>query len=1037
MMKFRFRRPGNDPQREKLKLELFAFNKTVEHGFPNQPSSLAHDPKLRLMAIATKSGAVKIYGAPGVEFTGLHREAATVTQMYFLPGQGRLLSLLDDNSVHLWEINQRNSYSYLEEICTLTLPGRLGFDCANSPNITRITVIMLKSCCSMAFLGSEGGGVYFLDLTSLQLMDGKTLFQDEVLQSLPDDYKCGKALGPVESLQEHPADPDKILIGYSRGLVILWGQATRSVENLFLGNQQLESISWERSSRTFVSSHSDGGYMVWPIDGSKCKTQPLTTSVPYGPFPCKAINKILWRTSETGSPFVIFSGGMPRASYGDRHCITIMQGKVQVTLDFTSRVIDFFTVHNTDPEQEYDNPTVLIVLVEEELVAVDLHTAGWPTITPPYLAPLHSSAITCSYHISNIPVKLWERLICAGKQQSPRHSTVEWPINGGKNLAPEPLHNELLLTGHEDGTVRFWDASSVSLKSLYKLTTASIFQTEADHNEGFPQPGEEEWPPFRKVGCFDPYSDDPRLGIQKICLCKYSSQLVIAGTAGQVLVMEFHDEKSEQKINLSSVDLLQDREGFTWKGHDRLIPKSGLVSFAPGFQPNFLVQCIPPAAVTAVTLHTEWQLVAFGTSHGFGVFDYYRQQAVLARCTLHPNDSLAMEGPLSRVKSLKKSLRQSFRRIRKSRVSGKKRLTPSSPASKVQEANAQLAEQDGPREVEVTPVQRRIEPRSADDSLSGVVRCLYFADTFLRDATHHGPTMWAGTNAGSVYAYALEVPSREKWMEKSAEAVLGKEIQLMHRAPVVSIAVLDGRGNPLPEPFEVSRDLAKAPEMQGTHSVLIISEEQFKVFMLPRVTAKTKFKLTAHEGSRVRKLGLVSFPSVASDDYSENCLVCLTNLGDIHIFTIPGLRPQMRYDCIRKEDISGVASCVFTKTGQGFYLISPSEFERFSLSARNITEPHCVVGWESSRDHLSPITSLRNNLQGSPKMSQANGTHKPRNKEECNSLGAADGMLEDLQLPLSQTPLDSPNSSADITLDTTGDLTVEDVKDYLPEYQNL
>lgn len=51
----------------------------------------------------------------------------------------------------------------------------------------------------------------------------------------------------------------------------------------------------------------------------------------------------------------------------------------------------------------------------------------------------------------------------------------------------------------------------------------------------------------------------------------------------------------------------------------------------------------------------------------------------------------------------------------------------------MQEANAQLAEQAGPQDVEVTPVQRRIEPRSADDSLSGVVRCLYFADTFLRD----------------------------------------------------------------------------------------------------------------------------------------------------------------------------------------------------------------------------------------------------------------------------------------------------------------
>lgn len=59
------------------------------------------------------------------------------------------------------------------------------------------------------------------------------------------------------------------------------------------------------------------------------------------------------------------------------------------------------------------------------------------------------------------------------------------------------------------------------------------------------------------------------------------------------------------------------------------------------------------------------------------------------RCTLHPNDSLAMEGPLSRVKSLKKSLRQSFRRIRKSRVSGKKRAI-STPTSKVRRTQTQM-----------------------------------------------------------------------------------------------------------------------------------------------------------------------------------------------------------------------------------------------------------------------------------------------------------------------------------------------------------
>ncbi|XP_045567455.1 uncharacterized protein, partial [Salmo salar] len=66
MMKFRFRRQGNDPQREKLKQELFAFNKTVEHGFPHQPSALTFDPQLQLMAIGTKSGAIKMYPLPRI-----------------------------------------------------------------------------------------------------------------------------------------------------------------------------------------------------------------------------------------------------------------------------------------------------------------------------------------------------------------------------------------------------------------------------------------------------------------------------------------------------------------------------------------------------------------------------------------------------------------------------------------------------------------------------------------------------------------------------------------------------------------------------------------------------------------------------------------------------------------------------------------------------------------------------------------------------------------------------------------------------------
>lgn len=35
---------------------------------------------------------------------------------------------------------------------------------------------------------------------------------------------------------------------------------------------------------------------------------------------------------------------MPRASYGDRHCISVIHSKTHIALDFTSRIIDFFVI---------------------------------------------------------------------------------------------------------------------------------------------------------------------------------------------------------------------------------------------------------------------------------------------------------------------------------------------------------------------------------------------------------------------------------------------------------------------------------------------------------------------------------------------------------------------------------------------------------------------------------------------------------------------------------------------------------------------
>lgn len=87
---------------------------------------------------------------------------------------------------------------------------------------------------------------------------------------------------------------------------------------------------------------------------------------------------------------------MQRASYGDRHTITVMSKNKHIVFDFTSKVIDFFTVFPKD-EGNNENPAspeALIVLAEEELVAIDLTNPEWKMMALPYLVSLHASAVS-------------------------------------------------------------------------------------------------------------------------------------------------------------------------------------------------------------------------------------------------------------------------------------------------------------------------------------------------------------------------------------------------------------------------------------------------------------------------------------------------------------------------------------------------------------------------------------------------------------------------------------------------------------------
>ncbi|XP_055618100.1 lethal(2) giant larvae protein [Toxorhynchites rutilus septentrionalis] len=1085
MLKF-IRGKGQQPsaERQKLQKELFAFRRTAQHGFPHKPSALAYDPTSKLMAIGTNSGIIKVFGKPGVEFYGQHPATTNASDsivqlLEWIPGSGRLLSLTASNQLILWE----PAGAMLVPIKTLPFDGKL----------KKISSLCCSYMTDTVWIGTEGGNVYQFDIKSFSVRE-PVIYHDVVLEQLPQSYKLNP--GAIESVKQLPHNHNQLLIAYNRGLVVLWDLEASNVKQSFIspGHGQSVGLFISPCGTQFTWYHADGSFATWDLDS------PIPPEnqkyVPYGPDPCKAIDRLI-RGKRGLCELVVFSGGMPRSAYGEHQCVSVhCRDGTKVAFDFTSKVIDFFVTFNDERPEQVE---VLVVLLEEELVAYDLTDETLPQINAPYLHSLHASAVTCNHLVSQLSPEIYEQIMRAGKAQLTDFSVKSWPITGG--TIPEADEEErteydIMITGHEDGSVKFWNCSEVCLTPLLHVKTAPLFNNSDDfdnHLNNSTEQLDDGEPPFRKAGQFDPYSDDPRLAVKKVQLCPKTGTLVIAGTAGNVVVANFAGTSEESSpLKVTTMNLVSDRDGFIWKGHDQLKVKRQLLEdnqqILEGVNFTGVLQILPPAAVTCIAVQSQWNLVAAGTAHGLVLYDYLSQSPVLHKCTLNPNDLTGAGETLSRRKSFKKTLRESFRRLRKGRSTRNNRTNQTTAVT-----------------TETRPVERQIEARPVDDGMGSMVRCLTFAQTYVTNQQHTIPTLWSGTNSSCVSVFVLHVPPRQPPVQSNEAAVdgdvpppkpitgqLAKEIQLKHRAPVIAIAVFDQHGVPL--------EFQSTPG-PGPHKVLIASEEQFKVFSLPQLKPVNKYKLTAHEGARVRRIAFATFsctvpahqlqpsptkslaksPSVAGtapasaspsaealntstndtttpstlpelQKYTEISLLCLTNLGDCLVLSIPELRRQLNAAAVRREDINGISSLCFTNHGEALYMMSSSEVQRITLSTAKIVSPTGFVDLEdwshaerndddTGPDTEEPVTPADDTPPAATAAEGATGVGAKENPIDFTTPlsvavvsavngtgGGGDGLTNGTSSSGDEA---SPNKANETITSSIGDITIDSVRDHL------
>ncbi|XP_039641620.1 syntaxin-binding protein 5 isoform X13 [Perca fluviatilis] len=958
----------NDVIQETLQSEHFQLCKTVRHGFPYQPSSMAFDPVQKILAVGTQSGALRLFGRAGVECYCQHESGAAVIQLQFLINEGALVSALADDSIHLWNLRQK-------------IPAILH---SLKFNRERITYCHLPFQSKWLYIGTERGNIHIVNVESFTL-SGYVIMWNKAIELSTKTHP-----GPVVHISDNPMDEGKLLIGFECGVVVLWDLKCKKADYRYNYDEAIHSVAWHHEGKQFVCSHSDGTLTTWNIRAQAKSAQIIT---PHGkqpkdgkkPEPCKPILKVEYKTTRAGDPFMILSGGLSYDTVGRRACLTVMHGKSTAVLEMDYPIVDFLTLCETPYPNDFQEPYAVVVLLEKDLVVIDLGQIGYPIFENPYPLTIHESPVTCCEYFADCPAELIPALYSVGSRQKRQgYSKKEWPISGGNWGQGTQSYPEIIITGHADGSIKFWDASALMLQVLYKLKTAKVFERARSKEE--------------KANT-DIVEEDP-FAIQTLSWCPESRMLCVAGVSAHVIVYRF----SKQEITIEVVQLLEVRMQCEFSdGHSPdpggdqtpTLPTPGASSSpqesepptqpstgsnssdgprdnkpclqvrssplkqSPGYQVELVIQLVwvsgePPQPITSLAINSSYGLVVFGNSNGLAVVDYlqktlllnmgtselyspsdpYQRQPRSPRKTRHPSgDDPTVTSCMSRLSYL---YSESVKKLRPSHLT----TCDSNDGSNTSEDRCKSPTSDAKdnaftrsRSSSVTSIDR--ESREAISSF-------HFCESFPRKTDSVvSPCLLVGTTQGTVMMVALSLPPPGDHRLQQPVGISSCGTMVTLKGGILTMALLDNTGTLLPPSYEPwydpnasdeekeksrrRRPASPPPAQEGQDSqfAVLCSEKQAKVVAMPSQTRIYKHSIT--ESSFVLRADVVQMAGAY-------CIACFCANGHIMTLSLPSLRPLLDVNYLPLTDMRIARTFCFSNLGQALYLTSPTEIQRITYS---------------------------------------------------------------------------------------------------------
>uniref|UniRef100_A0A914ZBB2 Lethal giant larvae homologue 2 domain-containing protein n=1 Tax=Panagrolaimus superbus TaxID=310955 RepID=A0A914ZBB2_9BILA len=473
---------------------------------------MAFDPVQKLIAIGAGHGEVRLLGQAGVDYFLKHESDEPVVHLQFLINEGGLITVQRDDSIHLWNYRQKTP------------------EIVNSMQMSKekVSCIYLPFQSKWLYVGTDKGNIYFICLANFELSTYVINWNKAI------DLSCRIHPGCVKHLSLCPTETHKLLIGFEKSHISLWNLQTKEAEQFAVGQPQIKCISWHHDGKQFMAGHSDGSLTIWNLRKSTEPQQKINPHV--SNTTCRPITNLIWQHNAEGEQLVIFVGGLPTDD-GALPAVSIMRGrptKSTVVAEMDHQIVNILPLNSSPFINVPQHPYGIAVLLKSEFLIIDLFSQGFSCFDNPHSMDIHESPVTFITYFSDCPVDLIAAFTLVGRnqrKQGVKNSERPWPLTGGVEREGASGHQEMLITGHEDGSVKFWQASSEYLQVMYKLKTGRHFE-KIDETKNV------------------------SYAVTDVQLCLDSRLLLISSASGQVTLFRFVKTESSQDIAVVTLSQL-------------------------------------------------------------------------------------------------------------------------------------------------------------------------------------------------------------------------------------------------------------------------------------------------------------------------------------------------------------------------------------------------------------------------------------------------------------------------------------------------